>query len=77
MSNDKKQKIRTELGAKLKKLREGAKLTQAQLAEKAEISVNYYAMVERGEENISYDNLQKLMKALDIETLNITSESSR
>lgn len=59
------------LGDKLKKARIKAKMTQVQVAEKAGLSVNYYATVERGEENISTERLLKLEDVLGIKLLNI------
>lgn len=59
------------LGEKLKKARIKAKMTQAEVAEKAGLSVNYYAVVERGEENISSENILKLETVLKIKILNI------
>lgn len=59
------------LGEKLKKARIKAKLTQAEVADKAGLSVNYYAVVERGEENISSENILKLETVLKIKILNI------
>jgi transcriptional regulator with XRE-family HTH domain len=40
-----------QLGKNIKKARKKADLTQAEVAEKAEIHVNYFARIERGEEN--------------------------
>lgn len=62
---------RKKLGERLKKARKKVKLTQDQVAEKSELSTGYYASVERGEENISSDNLLKLEKVLSIKLLNI------
>lgn len=59
------------LGEKLRKARIKAKLTQVQVAEKADLNANYYATVERGEENISSENMLKLEKVLGIKLLNI------
>lgn len=59
------------LGEKLKKARIKANMTQVQVAEKAGLSVNYYATVERGEENISSENILKLESVLGIKILNI------
>ena len=64
-------KIRKELGEKLKAVREKAKLTQAEVAARAEVHVNYYARIERGEENPSFEKLQGIMKALDIKSLDV------
>lgn len=57
---------RIELGNKLRQAREKAKLTQVQVAEKTDMAVNYYAMIERGEVNLTYDKLRKLFKLLKI-----------
>lgn len=54
-------------GKNIKKLREKAKLTQADVAKKAEISVNYFAVIERGEVATSPDNLLKISKALKVD----------
>ncbi len=51
----------------LKAARKKAKLTQAEVAEKAEIHTNYYARIERGEVNPTSDVLNFLAKALKIE----------
>jgi XRE family transcriptional regulator, regulator of sulfur utilization len=59
------------LASKLKKAREKQNLTQAELAEKAGIHFNYYARVERGEVNPSYDTLYKLIKALKVKSSDI------
>ena len=60
-----------ELGRKLKKAREKAGLTQAQVADKAGIHVNYYARVERGEINVSFEKLHTIMAVLKIKSLGI------
>jgi transcriptional regulator with XRE-family HTH domain len=62
------QKARDELGYKLKNAREKKKLTQAEVAKRADIHVNYYARIERGEENPSFDRLRRIMKALGIKS---------
>jgi len=63
--------FRKEVGNKLKKAREKAKLTQVEVAEKAGISTNYYACVERGEVNIAAERLQQIAEVLGIKLLNI------
>lgn len=62
---------RLELGKKLKKVRDERNLTQAAVASQSEIHVNYYARIERGEENPSFDILQRVMKVLKIKTLEL------
>jgi transcriptional regulator with XRE-family HTH domain len=56
------------LGDKLKGYRDEAKLTQAKVAELASIHVNYYARIERGEENPTYEILTRIKAALKIES---------
>jgi len=58
----------------LKKAREDAGLTQAEVAEKAHIHVNYYARVERGEVTPRVDIVENIVKALKIK-LKIPLES--
>ena len=53
-----------QLGKNIKKLRKRFGLTQAQVAKKANIHVNFFARIERGEENPTYETLEKLAKAL-------------
>lgn len=48
----------------LKKTRTKAKLTQAQVAKKADITTNYYARIERGEVNPTVDVVDSIAKAL-------------
>ena len=51
---------------KLKVLRLERGLTQAEIAEKAKMSVNYYAKIERGEVRPSVDIYERLAKALKV-----------
>jgi transcriptional regulator with XRE-family HTH domain len=59
------------LGEKLRQVREAAHLTQADVAESADVHVNYYARIERGEVNPSYAKLQSIKKVLKIESLDL------
>ncbi len=63
---------RKELGLKLRKVREEKNLTQAQLAKKAHINANYYACVERGEENVSSGKLSNIIEALGVKSSEIS-----
>lgn len=45
-----------------------AKLTQKEVAEKAGVHTNYYARVERDEENPSLEILKKLTKILKVKS---------
>lgn len=51
----------------LKKAREILGLTQADVADKAEIHVNYYAKIERGEAIPSLKRLQRIYKILKLD----------
>ena len=59
------------IGKKLKIARLNIGLRQIDIAQKAEISVNYYARVERDEENPTLETLQKIVKALKIKSSDI------
>lgn len=69
MASDKE--ILKDLGAKLKKARLSSGLTQQDVADKANIHVNFYARIERGEENPSYEKLSSILKALKIKSLDV------
>lgn len=59
------------IGLKIKIARLDAKLTQAEVAERANISVNYYSRIERGEVNQSIETLESILKSLDIKSSDI------
>lgn len=63
MDNYKKDLIK-----KIKKVRVDKSITQAELATKAKISINYYARLERGEENPSMDVLLRITKILNLKS---------
>jgi len=60
-----------ELGSRLRKAREAARLTQADIADKAGVNASYYAEIERGEVNPSVDKLYSVLKALRVKSFNI------
>ncbi len=62
---------RVKLGNMLKAAWEKAGMTQAEVATKAKLNANYYAVVERGEGNLSFDKLQRIMKVLHIKSLDV------
>lgn len=63
--------VQTKIGKNLKKARLKAKLTQKRVAELADLHVNYYARVERDEENPSLEILKKLTKILKVKSSDI------
>ena len=60
-------KILTELGKRVRELREQKNVTQYNLATDAEISKNQVGRLERGEYKVSIITLVKLGKALDVD----------
>lgn len=53
-------------GSRVKKAREKLKLTQADVAKEAKMTVNYYAMIERGEVNPSFEKIKNIAKVLKL-----------
>ena len=64
-----KNKEAVKIGKELRKAREATGLTQAEVAGKAGITTNYYAMGERGEKNITYKKMQRILKVLNVKSL--------
>lgn len=69
MVSKKRDKSRKELGDILRGAREKAGLTQQEVADKSGMHVNYYARIERGEINTSYDKLRKISDVLKVKIL--------
>ncbi len=59
------------IGKNLKRIRKEKQITQVQLAQKAGISSNYYARIERDEENPSLEVLKEISKALKVKSSEI------
>jgi len=64
-------KFNKEVGKRIRTLRQKAGLTQAQVAEKAGININYFAVIERGEVATSPVNLKKISKVLSVSVSDI------
>lgn len=60
----KRSKLFKDFGDEIKGFREKAGFSQSEAAEKAGINPNYYARVERGEENPTLSTICKIVKAL-------------
>lgn len=56
---------RVKLGRRIRELRQKTGLSQEELGFKSSLHRTYIGSVERGEQNISIDNIYKLAKALD------------
>jgi len=69
MKNTHDDVAKKELGEKLKKAREVKGLTQLDVAEKTGMHVNYYARIERGEINTSYEKLHRIAEVLNLKIL--------
>lgn len=65
-------KFRESVGKNIKKLRKKANLTQAQVAKKADLNVNYFAVIERGEVTTSSEKLTRIAHALGVSVTEIT-----
>lgn len=59
-------KNKKDAGDKLRVAREELGLTQAEVAKKAKMSINYYAMIERGEVNLTFDKIKNIVNALKL-----------
>lgn len=64
-------KTKAKVIKQLKEERERKDLSQAEVAKKAGINKNYFARLERGEENPSTDTILKIAKALDLKSSDI------
>ncbi|MDR1802506.1 MAG: helix-turn-helix domain-containing protein [Treponema sp.] len=71
-----KANIKEILAANLKENRRKKGLTQEKLAEKADISLRYLAMLENGDSFPSGETLEKLAEALDIQAYELFYPSS-
>ncbi len=71
MVDEEDKKARKEMGEKMKSVREKKNLTQAQVALDAGVHVNYYARVERGEENPTFDIIRRIVKGLKAKSAEI------
>ena len=63
--------VRKEIGAKIKEIREKKNLTQEEIAQKAKMTANYYAKIERGIIGTAPEKLYKIFKALGVEASDI------
>lgn len=61
----KRRSVQCLFGAHLRKLRQAADLSQEQLADLAGLDRSYVGGVERGERNVSLENIAKIASALN------------
>ncbi len=65
------------LGTALRAYRESKKISQEKLAAIVKLHRNYVGQLERGEVNISYLNIIKLIEALEIKVEDLITELSK
>jgi transcriptional regulator with XRE-family HTH domain len=58
--------VKQQFGNRVRELRQTAGLTQEELAHVAELDRSYVGGVERGERNLSIDNVCRLAKAIGV-----------
>ena len=63
-----KKKILISFGEKVRELRKAKGLSQEELSFKADLHRTYIGMIERAEKNITLTNIEKIAKALSVET---------
>ena len=68
---DKKNTRATKIGLNIQRARQRLNMTQAEVAEKAELSTNYYARIERGDATASTDALENIVHALKVKSSDI------
>ena len=66
-----KSKTQSKIGNNIRLARQKMGLTQNDVAKKADVSVNYYARIERGEVNPSVDTLKAIFTALNVKSSDI------
>lgn len=63
--------IKKQLGQKIKELRLKAGYSQEELAARAGLHRTYMSDIERGERNVSVENIEKIAKALGVKSSNL------
>ena len=71
-----REKIRAVLGENLRKFRNRRDWSQMELAEKADISMNFLSEIERGNKWPYPDTLQNLAAALDVEVFELFKDEA-
>ena len=69
-----KKKILIQFGDKVRKERNKLELSQEELAIKAGVHRTYIGMIERAEKNITLENIEKVVKALNLKLSNFFSD---
>jgi transcriptional regulator with XRE-family HTH domain len=69
--------LRQRFGANLRRLRQARRLTQERLADRAGLDPKYLGSVERGQENISLDRIERLARALGVDAVELLEPEER
>ena len=77
MSNLKKHSLRMLLAHNIRTVRTDKGFSQETLAELCELHRTYISSVERGERNISVDNIERIATALDVDATKLMSENKK
>ena len=69
--------LREDLGNRIRELRLAKGLSQPALASRIDMDFKYLGGVERGERNVTVDNLERILKALDVSPSELWSTDSK
>lgn len=58
--------IKKKFGSKMRQIRKQKKISQEELAFRANLHRTYISDIERGQRNVSLENIEKIAKALNI-----------
>ena len=67
--------LRSKLGRAIRRLRRDAGYSQESFADRCKLHRTYMGAVERGETNISLDNLERIAKALNLTVGELLTEA--
>lgn len=69
--------LRARLGRAVRRLRKEAGFSQESFADRCRVHRTYMGSVERGETNISLDNIERIAKALGLTAASLLAEAER
>ncbi len=69
--------MREQVGRRLRELRKACGLTQAQVAERADLNAAYYAATERTGSNLTLDTIERLAIALGVPVVELFAFEAR
>jgi transcriptional regulator with XRE-family HTH domain len=75
--NLEEQNFLRQLGSKIRELRDGGGMTQAQLAEACGLHRTFIGSVERGERNVAILNLRRIAKSLRVSLAELFANEGR